>query len=90
MGRVVHLYRPADTSQAMPCRELPTRDAVLVARWNEIEQLRRVLEQHPDNVAAILMEPVACNFGSFEPRPGHLAAVRELCDQVGHCSSSTR
>jgi len=70
-------------TRAKPCRELPTRDAVLVARWNEIEQLRRVLEQHPDNVAAILMEPVACNFGSFEPRLGHLAAVREFMRSGG-------
>lgn len=62
---------------------LAASDEVLVARWNEIEELRAVLGLHQGDVAAVVMEPVACNFGNFEPRPGYLAAVRELCDRVG-------
>jgi glutamate-1-semialdehyde 2,1-aminomutase len=56
---------------------------VLVARWNDAAGLGRLLAEHGETVAAVLMEPVACNGGLIEPEPGFLAAVRDLCDWSG-------
>ncbi len=51
---------------------------VLVARWNDVAGLERLLAGHGEEVAAVLMEPVACNGGLIEPLPGFLDAAREL------------
>lgn len=55
----------------------------VVARWNDPEHLRRRVEQHRGQIAAIIFEPVLCNTGCMEPAPGLLATIRELCDREG-------
>jgi len=71
---------PLPVTHAVP--GLPAPDGVVVTRWNDLEQLATVLEAY-DGVAAVLMEPVPCNFGNYEPLPGYLAGVRGLCDRAG-------
>lgn len=56
------------------------RDLVL-APWNDADAVRRALAEH--DIAAVVMEPVLCNTGAIEPRPGYLAEVRRLCDESG-------
>jgi len=56
---------------------------VIVCPWGDAEALERVLGSGSEPVAAVLMEPVPCNFGTFEPAPGYLQAVRRLCDHSG-------
>jgi glutamate-1-semialdehyde 2,1-aminomutase len=56
---------------------------VLTCRWNDLEAITHLLAEHEGRVAAVIMEPVACNFGNLEPLPGYLAAVRRLCDRHG-------
>jgi len=51
--------------------------------WNDLELLRRFLDTHGRNVAAILTEPVMCNTGVIAPRGGYLEGIRELCDRHG-------
>jgi glutamate-1-semialdehyde 2,1-aminomutase len=55
----------------------------VVAPWNQIEILERILEEHAGQVAAIMMEPVLCNSGCLMPAPGYLEAVRELATEQG-------
>ena len=55
----------------------------LVAPWNNIDVLVRILDAHRDRIAAIAMEPVLCNSGCILPRPGYLDQVRELCTSRG-------
>jgi glutamate-1-semialdehyde aminotransferase len=43
--------------------------------YNDITSLERLFAQFPDAIAAVIMEPV----GVEMPKPGFLAAVRELC-----------
>jgi glutamate-1-semialdehyde 2,1-aminomutase len=50
---------------------------VLVARWNDVAELAAVLAAN-DDVAAVIMEPVASNGGLIAPLPGYLEAAREL------------
>lgn len=47
--------------------------------YNQIETLEQAFEEHPGQVAAVIMEPV----GVEEPRPGFLESVRELCTRHG-------
>jgi glutamate-1-semialdehyde 2,1-aminomutase len=54
-------------------------EGVVVCRWNDLASLERVLELHGPDIALVLMEPVACNFGNYEPDAGYLAAVHDLC-----------
>ena len=58
-------------------------DQFIVARWNDVEHLRRRVAQYRGQIAAIVCEPCLCNTGCIEPAPGLLAAIRELCDIDG-------
>ena len=57
-------------------------DQVTVARWHDLESLERALTDGPP-VAAVFMEPIPCNFGTFTPTREYLDGVRELCDRHG-------
>jgi len=52
----------------------------LIARYNDLEDVRR---QMTDEVAAIIVEPVAGNMGCIPPQPGFLQGLREICDEHG-------
>jgi glutamate-1-semialdehyde 2,1-aminomutase len=56
---------------------------VLVARWNDPDELGRLLAEHGEDVAAVLMEPVASNGGLIAPLPGYLEHARELTEGSG-------
>lgn len=55
----------------------------VVARWNDPEHLRRKVEEHHGQIAAIIFEPVLCNTGCMPPVPGMIDTIRELCDANG-------
>jgi glutamate-1-semialdehyde 2,1-aminomutase len=56
---------------------------VLVAPWNRLDVLERLLAAHGGEVAAVVMEPVNCNSGCLMPAPGFLQGVRELTRRHG-------
>jgi glutamate-1-semialdehyde 2,1-aminomutase len=58
-------------------------DNTLVAPWNRIEVLERILARSGNEVAAVMMEPVLMNGGGILPKPSYLAAVRELTRRHG-------
>ncbi len=58
-------------------------DQFVVARWNDVEHLRRRVDAYRGQLAAIVFEPVLCNTCCLEPVPGLLQAIRELCDRDG-------
>ncbi len=55
--------------------------ACTLACADEIEQA--ILEQGPETVAAVFLEPVQNAGGCFTPAPGYFARVREICDRYG-------
>jgi glutamate-1-semialdehyde 2,1-aminomutase len=55
----------------------------LTVPFNDLEAVRRQLETHPAEVAAIIVEPVAGNMGVVPPAPGFLAGLRELATRHG-------
>lgn len=51
--------------------------------YNDEAQLREFFKQHGDEVACVIIEPVAGNMNCIPPQPGFLQALREVCDQSG-------
>ncbi len=55
----------------------------LSLRFNDLEQVAEVMQKQGDDVAAIILEPVAGNMGVVPPRPGFLEGLRSWCDETG-------
>jgi len=54
-----------------------------VLPYNDGAAVRRAFEHDCDNIACIIVEPVAGNMGCVAPQPGFLQALREVADQYG-------
>jgi len=59
-----------------------TENTVLVG-YNDLEAVVEYCDGNGDDLAAILVEPVAGNMGVVAPAPGFLAELRRLCDDHG-------
>lgn len=55
----------------------------LVARYNDIFSVQALFEANRDQIAAVIVEPVAGNMGVVPPREGFLEGLRELTLQEG-------
>ena len=55
----------------------------LTAEYNDLDSVRQLLQANPEQVAAVIVEPVAANMGVVPPQPGFLQGLRTLCDQSG-------
>ena len=53
----------------------------LVAQFNDLDSVRSLFEQHPDDVACLIVEPVAGNMNLILPQDGFLEGLRALCDE---------
>ncbi len=58
-------------------------EAIIVLPWNDLGILTETVSRDGADVAAIIMEPIACNTNGALPKPGYLEGVRRLCDQAG-------
>lgn len=55
----------------------------LTAAYNSIESVKSLAADNKDQIACIILEPVAGNMGTVPPRPGFLEGLRELCTNEG-------
>ena len=55
----------------------------LSAPFNDLDAVIELTENFPDEIAAIVLEPVAGNMGMIPPEHGFLQGLRELCDRKG-------
>ena len=60
-----------------------TADLTAVIPYNDVEAVRTLMTANGDQVAAIIVEPIAGNMGCVLPVPGFLEQLRELCTQHG-------
>jgi glutamate-1-semialdehyde 2,1-aminomutase len=58
-------------------------DNVLIATFNDLETVERRFKENPDQIAAIILEPIMMNVGLCMPQPGFLEGLRQLCDKYG-------
>lgn len=54
-------------------------DDTLVLAFNDFEALEKSILQHANELAAVIVEPVAGNMGCVPPAAGYLELMRELC-----------
>ena len=57
-----------------------TAKDTLLAKYNDLESIALHFDQHPEQIAAIIIEPVAGNMGCIPPKEGFLEGLRQLCD----------
>jgi len=55
----------------------------LVAAFNDIDSVARLLDEHPGEVAGMIIEPIMMNAGIIHPEPGYLAALKDLLHDHG-------
>jgi glutamate-1-semialdehyde 2,1-aminomutase len=58
-------------------------DATLVCRFNDLDDVEATFAQNADQIAAVMVEPIAHNSPGLVPRPGFLEGLRRLCDREG-------
>lgn len=57
-----------------------TAKDTLLANYNDIENVRNVFEANKNEIAAIIIEPVAGNMGCIPPKEGFLKELKQLCE----------
>jgi glutamate-1-semialdehyde 2,1-aminomutase len=55
----------------------------LVAEFNDLDQVQTLFEQYGDDIACVIVEPIAGNMNCVLPEPGFLPGLRELCHRYG-------
>ena len=60
-----------------------TAKDTLLAPYNNLAAVADLFAANPQQIAAIIVEPVAGNMGCVPPLPGFLEGLRELCSQQG-------
>ncbi len=60
-----------------------TAKDTLTAQYNDLESVQRLFDENPNEIACIIVEPVAANMGVVGPQPGFLEGLRSICDQNG-------
>tara|TARA_Y100001963_G_scaffold152041_1_gene236092 strand:+ start:165 stop:1442 length:1278 start_codon:yes stop_codon:yes gene_type:complete len=57
-----------------------TAKDTLLAKYNNLDNVKSLIEANKDEIACIILEPVAGNMGCISPKPGFLEGLRALCD----------
>lgn len=66
--------------QTVPGVTAGASNDTLTATYNNLEEVKQLFLQYPNEIAAIILEPVAGNMGCIPPVTGFLEGLRELCD----------
>lgn len=69
--------------QTIPGVTAAVAEDTLTAPYNNLPAVEQLVAEYPDQVAAIIVEPVAGNMGCILPQPGFLEGLRALCDANG-------
>jgi glutamate-1-semialdehyde 2,1-aminomutase len=79
------LGTPENPSRIPDSQGIPagTFDDVVLAPWNDVAVLERVMKKHGHELAAVITEPIMANMGCIPPREGYLERLRELTREYG-------
>ena len=55
----------------------------LVAPFNDVDAITQIFDQHSEQIAAIIIEPVPANMGVVLPQPGYLQFLRDITERAG-------
>jgi glutamate-1-semialdehyde 2,1-aminomutase len=77
---------PAETPASLPQSEgipMAVSDLTSVIAFNDLGQLEGIFKRYPDQIAALIVEPVMMNLGMVLPDEGYLARAKEISHQHG-------
>ncbi|SDL68074.1 glutamate-1-semialdehyde 2,1-aminomutase [Chryseobacterium taihuense] len=60
-----------------------TAKDTLLARYNDLEQVKDLFANNQEKIAAVIIEPVAGNMGCVLPENNFLQELRKICDENG-------
>jgi len=60
-----------------------TAKDTLLAKYNDLEHVKALFEANENEIAAIIVEPVAGNMGCIPPKAGFLSGLKQLCEANG-------
>jgi glutamate-1-semialdehyde-2,1-aminomutase len=60
-----------------------TLDSTLIAEFNDLTSLEELYTRHPDQIAAVIVEPIPHNVGALLPNPGYLEGLRKVTESQG-------
>jgi glutamate-1-semialdehyde 2,1-aminomutase len=66
--------------QTVPGVTAGVANDTLTAPYNNLEAVQQLVATHKNEIAAIIIEPVAGNMGCILPEPGFLEGLRTICD----------
>jgi len=55
----------------------------LTAPYNDLDRVKILVDQYPEQIACIIVEPIAGNMGAVLPARGFLEGLRKICDEKG-------
>ena len=58
-----------------------TAQDTLLAPYNDLSAVKKIIEDNPNQIAAIILEPVAGNMGCIPPKKGFLEGLKSLCNE---------
>lgn len=58
-----------------------TAHDTLLAPYNNLSAVEQLIDANPNQIAALILEPVVGNMGCVLPQPGFLEGLRDLCDR---------
>jgi glutamate-1-semialdehyde 2,1-aminomutase len=60
-----------------------TAASTLTVEFNDLDGVSALFEQFPDEIAAVIVEPIAANMGFVMPKSGYLHGLQDLCRRHG-------
>jgi len=72
--------KPVSGGKGVPKASLAN---VQIATFNDLETVERRFRENPNEIAAVILEPIMMNVGLCMPQKGFLEGLRERCDKHG-------
>ncbi len=66
--------------QTVPGVTAGVSNDTLTCAYNDLTAVEKLVEENKNEIAAIIVEPVAGNMGCILPQPGFLEGLRKICD----------
>ena len=55
----------------------------IVAPYNDLKTVEAIFQEHGEEIAAVIVEPIAANMGLVPPEPGYLSGLRTITQKYG-------
>jgi glutamate-1-semialdehyde 2,1-aminomutase len=76
----IHAPRSAPAGLGVP---KATLENIKIATFNDLGTVERRFKENPEEIAAIILEPILMNVGLCMPQPGFLEGLREIANENG-------